>query len=194
MSDPKQTTPPSGAYRLTVEEYDRIIKSGVIPKEDRVELIEGFLVTKEPPDPSYPLAAKQTMLALLRVVPPGWHVVSEKPVVVSERSKPEPDLAVVKGEARDYLNRDITAQDVALVVKIARTKLEHDRDFMAQVYASSGIPAYWVLNLADERIEAYTDPATERYVTRNDYQFGQDVPLVVRGVDAGAIPVTDVLP
>jgi Uma2 family endonuclease len=194
MSDSEPIKPPANLYRLTVAEYDRILHSGAIPKEDKVELIEGLIVHKESPDRSYPLAAKQAMLALLRVIPPGWHVASEKPVVASKWSKPEPDLAVVKGQARDYLERDITASDVALVVKIARTHLEQDRGIMAQVYASSGIPAYWLLNLAEERIEAYSNPAEGQYQVRTDYQFGQDVRLVVQGIDAGTIPVTDVLP
>ncbi len=185
MSDAEKTTPPPNLYRLTVEEYDRIIQSGVIGKDEKVELIDGLIVRKETRDRSYPLAAKQAMLALVRVVPPGWHVASEKSIVVSSRSKPEPDLVVVKGQPRDYLERDITATDVAVVVKIAQTRLEQDRTVMAQVYASSGIPVYWILNVAEEKIEVFRNPASEQYQAREEYRFGQEVPLVVQGIAAG---------
>jgi len=194
MSDANQIGPPSNYYRLTVDEFDRIVQSGALGKQDRLQLIDGLICRIEPPDRSYPLAAKQAMLALLRVVPPGWHVASERPLVASQWSKPEPDLSVVKGQARDYLQRNITPGDVALVVKIAQTHLDLDRTVMARVYAASGIPAYWVLNVAAERIEVYSNPAADHYQAHNDYVFGQEVPLVIQGTNAGSIPVTDVLP
>jgi Uma2 family endonuclease len=151
MPDASETTPPASAYRLSVEEYNRIVHAGVFETQDQVELVEGFIVRKTPGDKSHPLAAKQAMLALLRVLSPGWHVASEKSVVASDWSKPEPDLAVVRGQARDYLQRDVTAGDVALVVKIAQSSLEQDRTVMARVYATSGIPVYWILNLVDQQ-------------------------------------------
>lgn len=194
MPEPDQTNPARDLYRLSVEEYDRIVRSGALRGEDRVELIDGFIVQKDTRDRSHPLAAKQAMLALLTVVPPGWHVASERPVVTSSRSKPEPDLAVVKGEARDFLERDITAVDVALVVKIAQSRLECDRTVMAPIYAASGIPTYWILNVAEEQIEVYSNPASGHYQAHEDYRFGQEVPLLIEGTDAGPVPVTDVLP
>jgi Uma2 family endonuclease len=80
------------------------------------------------------------------------------------------------------------------VVKIAQSRLESDRTVMARIYAASGIPAYWILNIAEEKIEVYTNPAAEHYQAHQDYRFGQDVPLVIEGTDVGPIPVTEVLP
>jgi Uma2 family endonuclease len=194
MSEANETKLPPNLYRLSVERYDLIVQLGVIGKQDKVELIEGLIVRKEPGDRSHSLAAKQAMLALLRVLPPGWHVASEKPVVASDWSKPEPDLAVVRGQARDYVERDIIAADVAIVVKIAQSSLECDRTVMARIYATSGIPVYWVLNLVDLQIEVYRKPASGHYDVREDFQFGKEVPLVIQGADVGPIPVVDVLP
>jgi len=194
MPDFNDTTPPASPLRLSVEQYDELVQSGIIGKQDKVELIEGLLVRKAPGDKSHPLAAKQAMLALLRVLSPGWHVASEKPVVASEWSKPEPDLAVVRGQGRDYLQRDVTAADVALVVKIAQSSLECDRTVMARLYANSGIPVYWILNLVDQQIEVYSRPASDHYESREDFQFSQAVHLVIQGIDVGPIPVEDVLP
>jgi len=194
MSDSNKTNPPANLYRLNVEEFNRIIHLGVFETQDQVELIEGLIVRKPPGDKSHPLAAKQAMLALLRVLSPGWHVASSKPVVASQWSKPEPDLAVVRGEARDYLERDIRAGDVVLVVKIAKSTLEIDRTFMARVYAGSGIPVYWILNLVEQQIEVYRKPAPDHYESREDYHFGQAVPFLIEGIDIGPIPVEEILP
>jgi Uma2 family endonuclease len=194
MSDASDAPPTSNPHRLRVDEFDKMVHSGVLGAQDRVELIDGQVVAKAPGDRSYPLTAKQAMLALLRVVPAGWHVASGKPVVASLWDKPEPDLAVVRGQARDYLTRDIPAGDVALAVSISEISLERDRDILARVYASSGIPAYWVLNLVGHQVEVYSKPASGRYESREDYQFGQELPLLVQGIDVGPIPVEDVLP
>ena len=58
----------------------------------------------------------------------------EDPVVVSNWSKPEPDLAIVRGRAEDYINRDVIAADLALVVEIAESSLSADQEDMAQIY------------------------------------------------------------
>ena len=57
---------------------------------------------------------------------PGWHVAKEDPLVVSDFSEPEPDLAIVRGVAEDYAERDVTAADVALVGEIAESTLLAD--------------------------------------------------------------------
>jgi len=71
---------------------------------------------------------------------------------------------------------------------------EYDRSLMAQIYAASGIPVYWVLNLADQQIEVFKKPAADHYEARDEFHFGQEVPLVIQGQSAGVIPVEDVLP
>ncbi len=194
MSDSDDTALPVSPDRQTVEQFDRLVQLGVVGQQEKVELIEGRIVRKAAGDRSYPLAAKQAMLALLRVLPRGWHVASEKSVVVSQWSKPLPDMAVVRGQAGDYRKRDVRLPEVALVVHIAQTSLEHDRTVMTRVYASGGVPVYWILNLVDQRIEVFSNPTSDHYDSCEDYQFGQHVPLVIEGVDVGPIPVVDILP
>ena len=101
------TTPPEVfpcLYRFTVAQYDRMVQDGTIGKNERVELIEGLLVTKMGKNPPHVFAGKLGLKRLERLVSPGWHVGKEDPVVVSEWSKPEPDLSVVRG-TRERLPR-----------------------------------------------------------------------------------------
>ena len=99
------------------------------------------------------------------MIPPGWHVAKEDPVVASDWSKPEPDLAIVRGTADDYLDRDVTAADVALAIEIAESSLSIDQNEMARVYASSRISVYWIVNLVDRQLEVYTNPGPNGYQT-----------------------------
>ncbi len=181
-------------YRLTVQQFDRMILDGTIADADRVELVEGLLVTKMGRNRPHVQAGNKGFWTLARVLAPGWHVRKEDPLVVSEWSKPEPDLAVVRGEVADYDNRDVTAADVAMVVKIADSSLSADRDDMARVYAGGGIPVYWVVNLVDRQIEVHTGPGPAGYAVTNVFRLNQDIVIVIDGVEVGRIAVAEMMP
>ncbi len=53
---------------------------------------------------------------------------------------------------------------------------------------------YWILNLVDQQTEVYGKPASDHYEAREDFRFGQELPLMIQGVAVGPIPVEDVLP
>jgi Uma2 family endonuclease len=191
------TTPPEAfpsLYRLNVSQYDQMIRDGTIKENERVELIEGLLVTKMGRNRPHIVAGKIGFAAFARLVPPGWHVAKEDPVVVSEWSKPEPDLAVVRGSAKDYLDRDVAAADVCLVVEISESTLAWDRSEMTKVYASAGIPVHWIVNLVDRQIQVYAEPTEDGYQSRQDFASGQDVPVAVEGREVGRIPVAEIVP
>jgi Uma2 family endonuclease len=171
-----------------------MIQIGLLDKRDRVELIEGLLVVKLRKTPRHVVAGKQGFDALARVAPPGWYVAKEDPVIASDWSEPEPDLSLVRGQPRDYLQRRVTAGDVALVVEIAESSLTTDRSEMGRLYAASGIPYYWIVNLVDGQLEVYTGPGPAGYQNRQDLKPGQDIPVVVDGIEVGRIPVADILP
>jgi Uma2 family endonuclease len=179
---------------LTVQQYDRMIVDGTITDAERVELIEGLLVTKMGRNRPHVQAGNKGFWTLARILGPGWHVRKEDPLVVSEWSKPEPDLAVVRGEVSDYDQRDVTAADVALVVEIADSSSSTDQDDMARVYAGGGIPVYWVVNLVDRQVEVYSDPGPAGYTTTKAFGLNQDVSIVIDRVEVGQIAVVEMMP
>jgi Uma2 family endonuclease len=184
----------SGLYRLTVRQFDRMVEDGVIAEKDRVELIEGLPVAKIGKKRPYVQAGVRGLRLLSRVLPSSWHVRKEDPIVTSEGGKPEPDLAVVRGQVEDYDERDVMAADVALVVEIAESSLAIDRSDMARVYAASGIAAYWIVNLIDHQIEVHSDPARTGYQSIQILRPGQHVPVLIDGSEVGRIPAEELLP
>ena len=167
MSTRPTTTPSpeltSGLYRMTVHQYDRMIDDGSIAEDDRVELIEGLLLNKMGRKRPHIVAGNKGLRMLSGIVPNGWYVAKEDPIVVSDWSKPEPDLAVVRGQAEDYIERDVTATDVALVIEIAESSLAIDQTDMTRVYAASEIPFYWIVNLVGRQLEVYSNPGPISY-------------------------------
>ncbi len=81
------------------------------------------------------------------------------PIILDDWSEPEPDLAVCQPASDDYAHEHPRASQVMLVIEVADTSLAYDRTQKAAAYAASRIPAYWIVNLQDRRIELLTDPA-----------------------------------
>lgn len=165
------------------------------PDDENVVLINGRLVTKQVRSRPHIQAGKMGLAALSRIVPPGWHVAKEDPIVASDWSKPEPDLALIRGRIVDYATRDVTASDVGLIVEIADSSLAVDRDVMAHLYASGGIPVYRIVNLVDGLVEVYSDPTPlQGYQSRLNHQRGDLIPVAVDGREIGRVAVDDLLP
>ena len=185
---------PSPLYRFTLERYEELVESGAFSKRDRFHLINGYLVAKMTQHPPHNTADDLCGEALRRVIPTGWYVRAAKPVRIPNRtSKPEPDRAVVRGTIRDYARRDPDPSEVALIVEVADSSLADDRE-LKSIYGGGGIPVYWIINLVDRQVEVHTIPEPGGYRTPVIYRPGQEVPVVIDGVEVGRIPVTDLLP
>jgi len=180
-------------YRLSVAQYQAIARHGILGPEDRVELINGWLVPKMTRIPPHTVATGLVNDALDAHRPAGWHVRGQEPVTLAD-SVPEPDLALVRGSRRDYLNAHPTAADVSLVVEVAESSLAFDRTTKRTLYAEAGIPAYWIVNLVDNVVEVHTAPAGGDYTAVQAFAPGDEVPLVLGGVEVARVPVAELLP
>jgi Uma2 family endonuclease len=181
--------------RLSVDQYHQMVRAGILTDDDPVELLEGWLVSKMPKNPAHRAATRLTQKALELAIPAGWYVDSQEPITTQD-SEPEPDVMVVRGETRHYLDRHPGPQDVALVVEVAEATLERDRGSKKRVYGRAGIPVYWIVNLLDRRLEIYTDPTSEEpgYGQRVDYSPPDEAPLTIDGREVARVRVGDLLP
>jgi Uma2 family endonuclease len=148
--------PPLSLWRMTRVRYDRLVDVGIFGPEDRVELLDGLLVAREPQDERHATVVGLVRAALEKAFGRGYHVREEKPIALDEQSEPEPDVVVVPGRLRDYLTAHPSRP--ALVVEVAETSLALDRLRKGGLYARAGVSDYWVVNLIDEVLEVYRDP------------------------------------
>jgi Uma2 family endonuclease len=186
--------PPAGSiYRLSVEQYEAMVRSGLFTKRDRLHLINGVLVAKMTKKPPHVIGCEKGRDALMRIVPAGWRVTVEAPVRIPDYNEPEPDLAVVRGSVDDYEERHPEPLDLALIVEVADSSLREDRD-LSLVYGVGGVPVYWIVNLVDRQVEVYTEPGPNGYRSSVIFRPGQFVPLMIDGIEAGRILVDDMLP
>jgi Uma2 family endonuclease len=180
-------------FRLSVEQYEKIVDSGVFTKRDRLQLVDGLLVEKVTQNPPHAVVDVLVKDALEAVMVPGWHIRPDKPVRLPPDGEPEPDHCIVRGKARDYLSGHPGAEDVGLLVEIADSNLEADRA-MRGVYGPRGIPVYWIVNIPESQLEVYSSPTSEGYAVERVYKRGDEVPVVLDGEEVGRIKVSDILP
>ena len=194
--------PPDEVYRLTVDQFDRMVRNGAFDEDEPVELLNGVLVTKTPKNPRHRVGTRKAVRALEGVLPAGWFVQKEESLVIPPGTKWEPDVAIVRGELEFDSSRDANATDCCLVVEVADTNLSRAQSEKLSAYAAAGIPVYWIVNLTGGTppgsglVEVYSDPdqATGRYRSRVDLHPGDEVSVVIDGREVGRIAVTDLLP
>ncbi|MFQ5732094.1 MAG: Uma2 family endonuclease [Planctomycetaceae bacterium] len=197
-----QTEPPPPAtlalpiYRFSVEQYHQMAAAEILTEEDRVELLDGWIARKMTRKPPHDTVIDIVHEALRDLLPKEWRIRIQSAVTTGD-SEPEPDLAVVRGPGKRYLNHHPTSDDIAMIVEVADTSLERDR-WKAGIYARAGIPAYWIVNLVDNQVEVYTDPSGPSdepgYAKRADVKPADSVSVVIEGRQFGTIDGKSLLP
>jgi Uma2 family endonuclease len=188
--------PPPRVHRFTIEQYERMGELGFLTTRDRVELLEGWIVDKMTQYPPHATTIDLLVDAVRAVLPTEWIVRDQKPIHANS-SMPEPDVAIVPGPRRRYAKRHPAARDVALVIEVADTSLEEDRERKGRIYAAARIPVYWIVNIPDGLVEVYTQPRTGKapsYRRRQDFTRKGELPLSVAGSDVAWLAVRDILP
>ena len=191
------TTYPVRTRRWTRAEYDRLIELGVFGPGDPVELLGGELIVSEPQGSAHYTAVGLVEDALRAAFGPGWVIRSQGPVALDDESEPEPDVAVVPGQRRDY-SREHPARPV-LVVEISESSLKLDRHRKGGRYARAGLDDYWILNLVDGVLEIYRQPVAESsaaygFTYASRIVLGPDASAMPLAAPAASIPVRALLP
>ncbi len=135
-------------------------------------------------------AVDLSLEALRRAFSGSYSIRAQHPLAVSDTSEPEPDVAVVRGSVRDYVDRHPTS--AVLVVEVSDSSLEYDRTRKARVYAQGGIAEYWIVNIVAGVLEIHRDPGDSGYRSVSTLRAGEAVtPLAGDGTP---VLVADLLP
>ena len=187
----------AGLYRFSVPQYHKMIEIGVLTEDDNLELLDGYLVHKMTRNPPHDACLQLIQETLPRLLPAGWCLRMQSAITLS-RSEPEPDGALVRGNARTYATHHPMPSDIGMVIEVADSTLDSDRIDKGRIYAEAGIACYWIINLVDRQIEVYTQPSgattTPAFGHRQDYRMGDGVPLLLDAAVVGNIPVRELLP
>lgn len=187
----------AGFRRFSVSEYHRLIQDGHLTEDDNLELIEGYLVHKMARNVRHDNAIDLARETITPMLPTGWMLRCQQAVTFSE-SEPEPDFAVVRGNARTYAARHPHSPDIGMLTEVSDSSLDSDRADKCRIYARADVPFYWIINLIDRQVEVYSQPSgptsAPAYAVRQDFRSGDSVPLVLDGATVLTIAVDSLLP
>jgi Uma2 family endonuclease len=178
------------AKRLfNVHEYERMVEAGILTEDDRVELIEGEIVEMSPIGMRHAACVKRLNSLLAARASSAAIISIQDPIVLDDLSEPQPDVALLKPRTDFYEQGHPRASEALLVIEVADTTVQSDRLVKMPLYARAGIVEVWLVNLNDERIEVYTQPAggayeSVKYAGRGESIDAQSVAGLTLDVDA----------
>lgn len=153
----------TGRKLFTVEDYYRMAEAGILTEDDRVELIEGEVIEMTPIGSRHAACVKRLNALLGPSVEENVIVSVQDSIRISEHLEPEPDVALLSPREDFYAESHPTAEDVLLVVEVSETSVAYDRETKLPLYARSGIPEAWLIDLPTQTIEMHTCPSEEGY-------------------------------
>ena len=141
----------------TVERYYQAIANGVLTEDDKIELLFGQIFKLMPSGSPHAYCITLITRFFQRRLGFDYQYREEKPIQLSEQlSAPEPDIAIVVD--KDYSKNHPAGENIYLVIEVANSSLELDREVKVQLYAAANLAEYWIVNLVDRQIEVHLNP------------------------------------
>lgn len=159
-----------GARPIRRAEYERMAQLGMFDGE-RVELIRGVIVQMSPKGTRHAAALGWLNELFVRGLAGRAKVRIQSPFAASDGSEPEPDVVLVP--VADYRGAHPTR--ALLVIEVADSSLTFDRTEKASLYAESGVPEYWIVNVRDGLVEVHDQIVAGAYTRVLPYKAGARV-------------------
>ena len=165
--------------------------AGLFAKE-RVELLDGTIVTMCPQTSPHAASTYRLQRLLTRAFGDTICTRVQMPIILTDWSEPEPDIAVCAPDPHDYARGHPTPEHVLLVCEVAHSSLAYDRSGKAAAYAASAIPEYWIVDIENRVIHVLTEPEPDQRRYRRESQ-ARDGDML-RAPGGGTLAVSEILP
>ena len=150
---------------FTVEEYCAMAELGILEEGERVELLDGEIILMPPIGEPHEHSTDWLNRQMTYVLYDRALVRVQESIRLNDDSLPQSDIAVVRLRPGHYRERP-TPEDVILLIEVADTSLEFDREVKLARYAAAGIPEAWIVNLRMRQVEGHSDPVDGTYRSR----------------------------
>lgn len=147
----------------TVDDYYRMIESGILTDENKVELLEGQILEMSPQYLPHAATTQRTWKYLSQQLAGKADIRIQLPITLRPKSEPEPDIAVVRFDSREYIENHPTAKDIYLLVEVADRTLSRDRTQKSHIYGKANIPEYWVVDVNKRQVYMFREPTNNGY-------------------------------
>ena len=162
--------------RFTIDDCQRMEDAGLLRAEDRVELIDGEFVKMMAIGPRHHASVDRATRAFVTKAGESAIVRVQGAVVLDLYNAPEPDLVLLRPRADFYASRYAGPADILLIIEVAESSIDYDREVKAPLYARSNVHEYWLVDLNEHVLHQYLSPERDRYRTVRQCGRGQLAP------------------
>ncbi len=157
-------------YKWSIEEWHKLVETGMLDNKP-VQLLEGEIIEMSPEgiEHSY---TNGSVVEYLRELFQGLAHIREAHPITLNNSEPEPDVAIVRLPKTIYRHHHPYTEDIYWLIEIAKNTLKIDLENKSRIYASNGIPEYWVIDLINKKLVVYTQTQNNSYTQITEYKNG----------------------
>jgi Uma2 family endonuclease len=156
--------------RITIERYQKMVATGVLTPEDRVELIEGEILATAPIGSQQARITRLLQKRFVVALGDAASVGAANPIDLGNFSEPEPDLVVLRSQPGDYALAHPKAEDVLLLIEVADSSLAFDQTSKRDLYARFRIAEYWIVDIRGKRVITFSRPVDGKYQEIREHQ------------------------
>lgn len=178
-------------YRFTIEQYHRMVETGVLSEHDRVELINGEIMQMTPIGGRHIAIVMNLDEDFRDLLGKRCQILVQCPIRCNDQSEPQPDLALLKRRDDRYVGHFPLAEDVLLLIEVSDSSIIYDKETKIPFYASQNIPEVWIVNLKTNQLEIYREPSVQGYL--NEKVLNRDDRISPSAFPDCLIPVEIVL-
>ena len=176
-------------YRFTVDEFHRLGEVGILGEDDRVELLDGDLITMAPIGGEHrTLVDSLTLLFATRVGKNRYRIGIQNPISLDSYSEPQPDVVLYDSSV---LGRHPQPHEIFLLIEVADTSLSYDIGPKLEAYARARIREVWVIDAIRRRVLVHRQPDQGHYQTK--LELATDGAVTVEAFSDITFPVSTFL-
>ena len=160
---------------FTVQEYHLMGEAGILGEDDWVELIEGEIVQMAAIGTRHASSVKRLIAVFSDLDRRKAIMGAQDPIQLTERTEPQPDVVLLQPRADYYATAHPVPSEVLLLVEVADSTVDNDRNIKVPIYARSGIQEVWLVDLVENCLEVYRQPGPNGYSLMLKFWRGQQV-------------------
>ena len=164
-------------FRLNVSQYHQMSEAGIFSENDKVELINGEIIEMSPIGRRHAACVDRINRLFSNILGIKVIVRVQNPIILNNLSEPEPDIALLKPRADFYESGHPQPQDIFLLIEVADSSLEYDRDVKIPLYATSGISEVWLVDIYEQVIIVYRYPSENGYSDIQTFSRGEKLSI-----------------
>jgi Uma2 family endonuclease len=159
--------------KFTVEQYHKMVESGILCEDDRVELIRGEIIEMSPIGLRHAACVKRLIRLFSRQLGDSVIIGVQDPVKLDDTSEPQPDVVLLQPREDFYESALPQASDICLLIEVADTTVKYDREVKIPLYAEDNIAEVWLVDINGQCVEVYREPTPDGYQNIQKFERGQ---------------------